>query len=292
MKSVGGQAARDAIHRGDCACRAGHRHVAAARYWERKATGSWLTPIGFARTQCGLTRKDLRPRGTKIHVVDNYPSVSLLPIAAAKVQGKDLQADIPLIARGLDLPVDQVQATLKRYGSSPKYESILLKQDITQDEQAFIEAHRNELPELETFDEQRRLYPCGMVFAAHLVSATLARSPNPGPEHDEVRLYEPGDVVGKSGVLKRPMTRFCGARMSPATLSSTATVRWSASSSQQLAIPGQDLRLTIDLDIQRVAEQAMEGKTTARWSRWTPIRARFLPWSRVHVRSQPVRGAP
>ena len=32
---------------------------------------------------------------------------------------------------------------------------------------------------------------------------------------------------------------------------------------QQLAIPGQDLRLTIDLDVQRAAELAMEGHNGA-----------------------------
>ena len=32
---------------------------------------------------------------------------------------------------------------------------------------------------------------------------------------------------------------------------------------QELAMPGKDLRLTIDLDVQRAAEQAMEGKNGA-----------------------------
>jgi penicillin-binding protein 2 len=68
-------------------------------------------------------------------LVDNYPSVSCYLL---REQVKDVQADIPLIARGLDLPVEQVQATLRRYGASPKYESIQLKQDNTPDEQAII----------------------------------------------------------------------------------------------------------------------------------------------------------
>src|SRR5580704_5401092 len=56
-------------------------------------------------------------------LVDNYPSVSCYLL---REQVKDLQADIPLIARGLDLPVDQVQTTLRRYASSPSYDSIPL----------------------------------------------------------------------------------------------------------------------------------------------------------------------
>ena len=120
------------------------------------ATGMWRLQILGAESYRQLAdanriRKDpvRAPRGKIFDregriIVDNYPSVSCY-LLRDQVQGKDLQADVPLIARGLDLPVDQVQAILRRYGSSPKYESILLKQDITPDEQAFIEAHRNEL---------------------------------------------------------------------------------------------------------------------------------------------------
>jgi penicillin-binding protein 2 len=80
-------------------------------------------------------------------LVDNYPSVTCYIL---REQVKDIDTDLPMIARGLDLTVDQIQSTLRHYQSAPKYQPIPLKQDITPDEQAFIEAHRNELPELET----------------------------------------------------------------------------------------------------------------------------------------------
>ena len=53
-----------------------------------------------------------------------------------------------MISQGLHIPVDQIQATLRRFQIAPKYEPIPLKQDITPDEQAFIAAHTSELPEL------------------------------------------------------------------------------------------------------------------------------------------------
>jgi penicillin-binding protein 2 len=117
------------------------------------ASGMWRLQILGADSyrvlaEANRIRKDpvLAPRGKIFDregriLVDNYPSVSCFLL---RDQVKDLQTDIPLIARGLDLPVDQVQATLRRYASSPSYDSIPLKQDITPDEQAFIEAHRNE----------------------------------------------------------------------------------------------------------------------------------------------------
>ena len=190
-------------------------------------------------------------------LVDNYPSVSCYLL---RDQVKNLQADVPLIARGLDLPVDQVESTLRRYAGAPTYESIPLKQDITPDEQAFIEAHRNELPELETFDEQRRLYPRDG-FAAHLIGYVGEVS-----EEDlnsaKFDFYEPGDVVGKSGVEETYDSWLRGTDGSRDVIVNSHG-KEVGQLGQQLAIPGHDLRLTIDLDLQRAAEQAMEGRNGA-----------------------------
>src|ERR1700753_1140188 len=103
----------------------------------------------------------LAPRGKLFDregrlLVDNYPSVSCFLV---REQNRNIDADLPLIAKGLDLDLDQLRATLKKYRAAPGFQPIPIKQDISPDEQAFIEAHRNELPELETIDEERRLYP-------------------------------------------------------------------------------------------------------------------------------------
>src|SRR5271168_1211854 len=128
-------------------------------------------------------------------LVGNYPSVTCYIL---REQVKDITADLPMIARGLDLTVDQIQSTLRHYQSAPKYQPIPIKQDITPDEQAFIEAHRNELPELETLDEQRRLYPRDG-FAAHLIGYVGEVSEN-DLNQSRYAAYSPGDVVGKFGV--------------------------------------------------------------------------------------------
>jgi penicillin-binding protein 2 len=191
-------------------------------------------------------------------LVDNYPSVSCYLL---RDQVKNLEADIPLIARGLNLPVDQVESTIRRYASAPTYESIPLKQDITPDEQAFIEAHRNELPELETFDEQRRLYPRDG-FAAHLIGyvGEVSEQDLNSSKYD---FYEPGDVVGKSGVEETYDSWLRGTDGSRDVVVNSHGKEVGPPLGQQLAVPGHDLRLTIDLDLQRVAEQAMEGRNGA-----------------------------
>src|SRR5580693_9282783 len=66
-------------------------------------------------------------------IVDNYPSVTCFLV---REQGHNVDADLPLIAQGLNLDLDQLQATIKHYRSSPGYQPIPIKQDITADEQA------------------------------------------------------------------------------------------------------------------------------------------------------------
>ena len=235
------------------------------------ATGMWRLQILGAESYRVLAdanriRKDpvLAPRGKIFDregriLVDNYPSVSCFLL---RDQVKDLAADIPLIARGLDLPVDQVQSTVRRYASSPSYDSILLKQDITPEEQAFIDAHRNELPELEMRDTQRRLYPRDG-FAAHLIGyvGEVSEEDLNSSKYD---FYEPGDVVGKSGVEETYDGWLRGTDGSrDVVVNSHGKEVDDHPLRQVLAIPGHDLRLTIDLDLQRVAEQSMEGRDGA-----------------------------
>ena len=90
----------------------------------------------------------LAPRGRILDregrlIVDNYPSTTCYLM---REQLKDPAADLPMIASGLHIPVEQIQSILRHYNYAPRYQPIPLKVDITPDEQAFIEAHRNELP--------------------------------------------------------------------------------------------------------------------------------------------------
>ena len=102
----------------------------------------------------------LAPRGKLFDregrlLVDNYPSVSCFLVREA---GRDLHADFPLISRGLHMTTEQLESHARRTTVlAPKCQPIPLKQDITPDEVEFIEAHRDELPELETIDERRAL---------------------------------------------------------------------------------------------------------------------------------------
>jgi len=190
-------------------------------------------------------------------LVDNYPSVSCYLL---REQQKNLDADLPLIAAGLHIPVEQIQAALRHYQYAPKYQSIPIKQDITPDEQAFIEAHRNELPELETLEEQRRLYPKDG-FAAHLIGY-VGEVSETDLNQERFAAYMPGDVVGKSGVEETYDDVLRGTDGSR-DVEVNSHGKEVGQRGQEMATPGTDLRLTIDLDLQMAAEKAMEGKIGA-----------------------------
>ena len=145
----------------------------------------------------------LAPRGKILDrygrtIVDNYPSFSALLL---RDSSRDLSADADSIAQGLHLDPNEVRARIKRFASMPQYQPIFLKEDITPDELQFIEAHRNELPELDTIMAHRRLYPRNG-FMAHLIGYV-------GEVSDDMlnlpafELYNPGDVVGISGVERQ-----------------------------------------------------------------------------------------
>jgi len=204
----------------------------------------------------------LAPRGRLFDregrlLVDNYPSVSCFLL---REQVKDLNADLPLISKGLHIPVEQIEATLRHYQLAPRYQPIPLKQDITPDEQAFIAAHTAELPELETLDEQRRLYPRDG-FAAHLIGY-VGEISEQDLNSSKYAFYQPGDVVGKSGVEATYDALLRGVDGSRDVIVNSHG-KEIGHLGYTMAQPGKDLKLTIDLDIQMAAERAMEGKTGA-----------------------------
>lgn len=204
----------------------------------------------------------LAPRGRLFDregrlLVDSYPSRSCFLV---RDSGHDVDADLPMIATGLDMTVDQIKTILNHYKYAPKYQPIPLKTDITQDEDDFIEAHRNELPELETIDEERRLYPADG-FAAGLIGY-VGEVSDAMLDNPRYAFYEPGDVVGLSGIEESYDTLLRGTDGSR-DVEVDSHGRVVGNLGREPAIPGKDLKLTIDLDIQRAAERALGDRQGA-----------------------------
>ena len=204
----------------------------------------------------------LAPRGKLFDrenriIVDNYPSVSCFLV---REMNHNVDADLPLIAKGLNLDLDQLRATLRRYRAAPGYQPIPIKQDISADEQAFIEARRNELPELETRDEERRLYPRDG-FASHLIGY-VGEVSEEDLNNPNFAYNQPGDVVGKAGVEETYDALLRGTDGSKDVIVDSHG-REVGLLGFQHTIPGQDLKLTIDNDLQRAAELALGDRNGA-----------------------------
>jgi penicillin-binding protein 2 len=143
----------------------------------------------------------LAPRGKIVDrygriIVDNYPSSSALLLREGRRQftGEELDR----IAAGLNMTPEQIRERIGRYARAPRFQPVFLKDDITHDELAFLEAHRNEFPELDTLMVHRRLYPRNG-FLAHLVGY-VGEVSEAMLNHPQWELYNPGDIVGRFGV--------------------------------------------------------------------------------------------
>jgi penicillin-binding protein 2 len=173
---------------------------------------------------------------------------------------RDLSADADLIAEGLHMDAKEVRERVRKFSTVAQYQPIYLKEDITPDELAFIESHRNELPELDTIMAHRRLYPRNG-FMAHLVgyvgevSEQMLNQPR-------WELYNPGDVVGQSGVELEYNPILMGKNGSRQVLVNSRGKEM-GELQEKPAVPGRQLKLTIDIDLQIAAEQALEARNGA-----------------------------
>src|ERR1700683_3807680 len=190
-------------------------------------------------------------------IVDNYPSFSALLL---RDSSRDLSADADLIAQGLHLDPDEVRTRIRHFTSMPQYQPIFLKEDITPDELAFIDAHRNELPELDTIVAHRRLYPRNG-FMAHLIGY-VGEVTDDMLNQPQFELYSPGDVVGVSGVERQYNNVLMGTNGARRALVNSHG-REVGLLGETDAIPGKQLKLTVDIDLQIAAEEALDGKNGA-----------------------------
>jgi penicillin-binding protein 2 len=206
----------------------------------------------------------LAPRGQILDregriIVDNYPSFSALLL---RDQTRDINADSERIAQGLHIPMEEIRDKVRRYQLARKqaFQPIILKDDITPDELAFIESHKDELPELETMMVHRRLYPKDG-FMAQLIGyvGEVSEDMLSSPKFD---LYTRGDIVGQSGIEAQYNDLLMGQNGSRRVLVDSKGKEVGRQKTQP-AVIGKSLKLTIDLDIQIAAEQALEGRNGA-----------------------------
>jgi penicillin-binding protein 2 len=231
--------------------------------------GLWRLQVSQSDLYSTLAEKNrirevpiLAPRGKILDregrvIVDNYPSFSALLL---RDSSRDLVADSDMIADGLHMDRKEVKDRIKRFASTPQYQPIYLKDDITPDELAFIESHRNELPELDTIMAHRRLYPRNG-FMAHLIGY-VGEVSEEMLNHPRFELYNPGDVVGQSGIELEYNNILMGQNGSKQVVVNNKG-KEVGQLDEKPAQAGKSLKLTVDIDLQIAAEQALGDRNGA-----------------------------
>ncbi len=208
------------------------------------------------------SRPLLAPRGRILDrdgrvVVDNHPS-STLWLRRESYKPEDLKP----IAEGLDLNLNDLQIKLIRQSNSPKYAAVRLKEELSPADLAFVNSHRDIFPELDIVSSHPRLYPHdGMM--AHVIGYTGEVTEAELDSADFAK-YKQGDVVGQFGIERQYNDTLMGVDgQQLVEVDNRGQVRQDFKEDEKPAVPGKDLQLTIDLDLQAVAELAMDGKNGA-----------------------------
>jgi penicillin-binding protein 2 len=210
------------------------------------------------------TYPDFAPRGKILDrdgriIVDNHSSFEL------SLSRETLKPDhIPAIAAGLNMTPDEVRSPLARAERShaPKYKPVLIKSELTPSELAFVESHndRDTFPEMELGSSQSRLYPQGGL-AAHVIGY-VGEVSDQDLNTTEFAKYSQGDKVGKEGLERQYNEQLTGIDgQTQWEVDSRGRPRTKMESKE--ATPGNNLQLTLDLDLQAVAELSLEGRRGA-----------------------------
>ncbi|HLK04036.1 MAG TPA: penicillin-binding protein 2 [Candidatus Acidoferrum sp.] len=203
----------------------------------------------------------IAPRGRMLDrdgrvLVDNRPSFSVLLLRDDPAL---VEKHLMTIADGLGLSIDDLREQLDATKALPKFQPIVIKPEATQGDVQFIESHRADLPVLEMLSVSRRRYLPGG-FLAHATGYVGEVSEQQiEASHDKLR---PGDVVGKAGLERQYNDILMGTDgMRRVIVNSVG--KEVGHLTQQDPVPGKQIQLTIDMDLQQVAEQSLGARPGA-----------------------------
>lgn len=174
------------------------------------------------------------------------------------------------LSRIIDVPFKELEERFNDTAVSP-YKPVAVAYDVSEKDAVYIDARRTDFPGVVTQVLPVREYPYGDL-AAHILGFVGEISPEElkDPRFKDARpRYEAGDLIGKEGV-EYFYDRFLRGtpRIDKVIVNSNGDPV--ASSKVQDDEPGKDLMLSIDLDIQKVTENALSaGLRAARAANFT-----------------------
>jgi len=197
----------------------------------------------------------IAPRGRMLDrdgrvLVDNRPSFSVLLLRDEPAQ---VEKHLAAISDGLGIPLDDLRDQLNNTKNLPKFQPIIIKPDASPADVAFIESHRSDIPVLEMIPVQRRRYLPGG-FLAH-TAGYVGEVSEQQIEASNGRL-RPGDFAGKTGLERQYNDLLQGTDGMRRVVVNSVGKEVDRLATQE-AIPGKQIQLTIDYDLQQAAEQSL-----------------------------------
>jgi penicillin-binding protein 2 len=203
----------------------------------------------------------IAPRGALLDregrvLVDSYPSFSILLL---RDDEKALEKSLAMIEDGLGISKEDLEQQLETARYEPKFQPVVIKPAASEADIAFVESHRADLPVLELMMVQRRRYQHGEMLANTIgyVGEVSAQQLDQSDGH-----YRPGDIVGKAGLEREYNDQLEGTDgMRRVVVNSVGKAMRTLDDVE--AIPGKPVQLTIDYDLQAIAEADMADKSGA-----------------------------
>ena len=187
-------------------------------------------------------------------LADNRPSYNIILIRENSPHTVEQTAAI--VSAGISMSKDDLMDRINRKRREPKFRPIILKEDVSVGDIAFVKAHRYELPEITVEFQPRRRYLENEIAAHALGYVGEVTETELGT--DEFVNFKSGDQVGKAG-LEREYNNALVGKDGFKRVIVNSFGREMGKLEEEPAIGGNDLVTTIDLDLQKAAEDCFAG---------------------------------
>jgi penicillin-binding protein 2 len=182
-------------------------------------------------------------------LADNRPSQNISLIRENSPHSIEQTASI--LSAGISMSKEDLLDRINRKRRDPKFRPIVLKEDVSVADIAYVEAHRYELPEISIEGQPRRRYIDNEI-AAHAMGyvGEVTEAELGTPEFVD---YKSGDLVGKAGLERQYNNVLTGKDGFKRVIVNTFG-REMGKLAEEPYVAGHDVITTIDLDLQRAAE--------------------------------------
>ncbi len=241
---------------GVCVVRLYNLQLVHGDYYHERAINQRLRTLSIP-----APRGSILDRNGKL-LVDSRPvyDVVLQREKGSKIDVPSLIEALPL---ALDLDPEYLQERFGEISSNPAYESLLIKENATIGDIAWIEAHSLEFPLLHIEERPQRHYPENGLLA-HVLGyvGEISTRQLESPQYKN-RGLKPGDVIGKKGI-EATYDQFLRGRDGSRTVMVDSLGRIRDVVEVIPPVAGQDLVTTIDLDLQLAAEEQLRNSPSQR----------------------------